>query len=348
MLMADPWELILHHSYAGTPGVISDLSPTRRSPGRAVDIEDNAFLKNGATPGSGAIEFRSATNMIRVPRSASWTTIGGLRAEIVCSTDIVRNGGYLFDGGTFNLYTDGENHWAGEYLTIDGGQNNFGMGGASPPLPASEWITISYDYNSFGLEVAIDGQPIYSTTDFWRVGILGSDGVIIGNNATGHAGLRGRIDDIKIWRNDPTFVGSTFTGRPMDEDVARCWAEWQRKLSEVLSSRPGCAEKLNTQLQIALGSLIRDIRQIDGAQDTLNWAVHDYHDRWADGRLDDIKAVLADFLAWMHRGGVRPENNAALQALYASECMQIVGESMGPMRCDPEFTDLLDGVAPIP
>ena len=347
--MADPWELILHYSFAGTPGVIHDLSPSRRSPGRAVGIGDGSFLRNGATPGSGAIEFSSATNMIRVPGSASWATIGGLRAEIICSTDIVRNGGYIFDGGNFNLYATGGNKWAGEYLTVDGGANTFAMGGVSPqPVPTSEWTTISYVYHSFGLEVAVDGQPVFSTTDDWRPGILGTDSVIIGNNATGQAGLRGRIDDIKIWRNDPTFVGSTFFGRPMDEDVARCWAEWQRKLSRVFADNPGCAEKFNDEVLVAFGSLIGQIRRLDGAEETLRWAVLDYENRWADGRLDDMKAVLADFLAWMHRGGVSPEHNAALQALAASECMQLLIESMGPMECDPALTDLLTGVLPNP
>jgi hypothetical protein len=34
--MAELWELILHHSYTGTPGVVFDQSPRRGSHGVAV------------------------------------------------------------------------------------------------------------------------------------------------------------------------------------------------------------------------------------------------------------------------------------------------------------------------
>ena len=74
--MAEAWELVLHHTYAGTPGVIFDHSPSRRSHGQPVNLIDADFLTDGATTGSGAINFHSGTSMIRVPSSASWRPLG--------------------------------------------------------------------------------------------------------------------------------------------------------------------------------------------------------------------------------------------------------------------------------
>ena len=58
--MADPWELVLHHTYAGTPGVILDHSPSRRSHGQPVNLTEADFLTDGVRPGSGAVRFDSA------------------------------------------------------------------------------------------------------------------------------------------------------------------------------------------------------------------------------------------------------------------------------------------------
>ena len=61
--MADPWELILHHTYTGTPGVVCDQSPGRGSHGVAVNLADSDFLVNGISAGSGAVTFHPGSSV---------------------------------------------------------------------------------------------------------------------------------------------------------------------------------------------------------------------------------------------------------------------------------------------
>jgi len=68
--MADPWELILDHPYTGTPGVVFDHTPGQDSHGGGVNLADGDFLSDGASPGSGAVNFQP-DSMIRVPATKS-------------------------------------------------------------------------------------------------------------------------------------------------------------------------------------------------------------------------------------------------------------------------------------
>jgi hypothetical protein len=81
--MADPWELILCHTYTGTPGVVYDQSPARGSHGVAVNLADSDFRTDGISTGSGAVAFHPNTT-IRVAASKTWSPLGGLRGEVVC------------------------------------------------------------------------------------------------------------------------------------------------------------------------------------------------------------------------------------------------------------------------
>jgi hypothetical protein len=146
-VMADPWELVLHHTYSGTPGVIFDQSPSRRSHGQPVGLSDADFLTDGAAPGSGAVRFHSATNVIRVPASQSWAPMGGVRIEMVCSTDMVSNGGTLVTGDSFDFRATGNGYFSGEFASTSGGGSGFGEGGLDPrPVPSGEWMTLGLLY----------------------------------------------------------------------------------------------------------------------------------------------------------------------------------------------------------
>ena len=78
--MAEAWELILHHTYAGTPGVIFDHSPTHRSHGQPVNLAD-ADRRFG-TCGSGGDGSRrgpadrSPAHLSLVPRSMVGSRLG--------------------------------------------------------------------------------------------------------------------------------------------------------------------------------------------------------------------------------------------------------------------------------
>ena len=54
----------------------------------AVNLADGDFLSDGASPGSGAVNFQP-DSMIRVPATKSWRPLGGMRAEVVCIRDVL-------------------------------------------------------------------------------------------------------------------------------------------------------------------------------------------------------------------------------------------------------------------
>ena len=81
--MAATWELILNHTYAGTPGVVFDLSPGRGAHGTAINLPDSDFLTDGASRGSGAVDFRSG-GRISVRPTQAWDRLGGVRGEVTC------------------------------------------------------------------------------------------------------------------------------------------------------------------------------------------------------------------------------------------------------------------------
>ena len=109
--MADAWELILHHNYASTPGVIFDDSPRRLSHGVAVGLEDSNFVHDGAQAGSGAINFPTDVlvpeGSINVAQSDCWVPLKGLRVEIVCRRDrapmVPEAIGHLIESDSFSF-----------------------------------------------------------------------------------------------------------------------------------------------------------------------------------------------------------------------------------------------------
>ena len=70
--------------------------------------------------------------------------------------------------------------------------------------------------------------------------------------------MKGLIDDVKVWRINPRRVDAEFLGRPVDEHVKQCLANWSRAVSEVLRADPQCARQLGELLNRAVASIIRD------------------------------------------------------------------------------------------
>jgi Concanavalin A-like lectin/glucanases superfamily len=344
-VMAEPWELVLHHTYSGTPGVIFDQSPSRRSNGQPVDLSDADFLTDGAAPGSGAVRFHSATNMIRVPASQSWAPMGGVRIEMVCSTDMVRNGGTLVTSDSFDFRGNGDGYFSGEFGSASGGGSGFGEGGVDPrPIPNGDWMTLGLLYQPSGVQVSFNGTVV-SHTDDWNGALASTSGVLIGNDSSGQKGLTGRIDDLRIWRLNPQAIGDNFTGRPMNPGVASCWAEWARKLDALTRSDPRCTQIVFTLIERAFASVMTDFA---GTPQTVRQAVADagvrYQQLWSEGRLAEIPAVLADTIALLRNAGFHPQNNADIQALQGNDCTASILRQLS-ITCDPDFTDVINGVA---
>ena len=113
--MADPWELILHHTYRGAPGLVYDSSPRQGSHGVAVGAVK--FHTDGASPDTGVYlvsdprELRARERGRRA--GTSWPRFESRRAACPEFPDpdmffqtIIRCS--LFTWVTYRVHIDGE------------------------------------------------------------------------------------------------------------------------------------------------------------------------------------------------------------------------------------------------
>lgn len=346
--MAEFWELILHHTYGGTPGVIFDRSPQRRSHGRAIGFPDEAFHADGEAPGSGCIDFAYGGRVV-VPISAAWTPLLGVRVEVRCIRDEELDAGQsLLSTDTFNFGTSPDGNFRFSYSN---GPYGMGAGGGTGPSPApgrtiqvGEWTTLAWQYDGlFAHHFELNGNVI-STFDGPLRPINPPQRINIGTHADGTGRWQGRIDDVKVWRVNPYRVDDEFTARPMDDDLKRCWAEWRRKLDQVMRTEPECGPQTVGLIEAAIAALFQALfdNNLHNRPDVVDLVAR-YRELWADGRLSDMPPVLADLQAAMFRAGIDIPNLPEVKALTDDGCAQRVLNGLG-IDCDHEWADMMNSV----
>jgi len=234
--MIEPWELLLHHSYSGTPGVIFDDSPKRRNHGRAVGLNPADYQADGLSSGSGAIRFHN-NGMVRVVPSEVWDGLSVVRCEIVCWCD-AGGGGVLVDGGSFKFWLlDGAPSFQYE-LANTGSGKAFGpvSSDGTPPVPFNQWVTMSFFFDGIigNSSYSLGSTPLTQFDSGQPAPLAATNKIVVGNGLDGRDPFRGLIDDIKIWRLDPKWVDKTFTHRPVDPRVRDCWDKWSDGLGKAL------------------------------------------------------------------------------------------------------------------
>ncbi len=346
--MADPWELILFHTYSGTPGVICDQSPGRGSHGVAVNLPDSDFFTDGIAAGSGAVAFEP-TSSIRVAASKSWSPLNGLRAEVICVHEPTTADNTLIDGGSFRFFTRGPHF--GATFSASPNQNSRVDTHLNPivpnfQLPGGRWMTLGFLHDGAStMELYLDGTTVARVhTPLWPINSASS--VTIGNSHPPTQAMKGLIDDVKVWRINPQRVDAEFLGRPVDEHVKQCLANWGRAVSEVLRADPQCAQQLSELLNRAVASIIRDgLNHSEATRARFEKTAEEYRKLWADGNLGDIVPIMADLVSWLQLAGLDPAQNADVTALLNDGCLKRILREIPPLDCDPQFTGLLRDTA---
>jgi len=64
---------------------------------------------------------------------------------------------------------------------------------------------------------------------------------------------------------------------------------------------------------------------------------------WREGQVDsaEMADVFLDLIGWLRIAGVAPQDNAALAALQASPCWQLILGELTPPDCDNQLMTLL-------
>ena len=343
--MIDPWELLLHHSYSGKPGVIFDQSPGRTNHGTPINLSDSDFLRDGADSGSGAIAFHPGSS-VRVTPAKRWTPLPAIRCEIVCSCDgSGANAGTLINADScFALSINKGGTPLFGYNNASGGFGGFVP--HAPKIPLNQWFTLGVTYDGWSRSAfTLDGVEV-DTFDTADTGPLRSTSHIsIGNSIDGSRAWTGRIDDVKVWRLNPHRVDNAFTNRPVDPGLQDCWGRWNKALGKALRDDPECAEHVRDLINAAIASLIqRAAASSPTTESTWQAAVTDYQQRWLTGDLHGLQATLADVIAAIG-GDLQLKSDPALAALGTDPCMQKIASKLPKLDCDPQFIDLLRNTA---
>jgi hypothetical protein len=379
--MADPWQLICHQTYSGTPGVIYDSSPDHGSHGQALGIGTSEFVADGVTAGSGAVRIRQDGERIYIAPSPSWAPLVGLRAEVTVRLDsqtlglaLHLGGGarWLISGYRFQFGVTGRTLFASfsqapapgaagppgspapsglpKKVPITWGIDTIrtDVNGLAPnvEVPFDRWVTLGFAHDGLTtIELSIDGVAVARTVPRWPV--LPELGVCIGNTTIVEFPLVGTLDEVKVWRLDPNRIVAAFFGRPMDDKTRRCWDELLRWLQRWRADNPDCAVKLDQLIQALMADVGAQIAASTSAMMRLQDVRQTYRKLWRSNRMgsSEMAALLVGFESELEKDGIDPNRRNRLRQLYESECCRRFVAELPSLNCDPEFAAYLGFLA---
>jgi Concanavalin A-like lectin/glucanases superfamily len=354
--MTGPWQLICHHTYSGTPGVVYDLSPGHGSHGEALGLGATEFTIDGAQPGSGAVRIRSDFHQIEIPQGPFWSQLDGLRGEVTVRLDSQTAG--------LGLHADGGWRWllsslnCFQFAVIGQGlvaSFSHGTGAATQDrvstdatvkVPYDRWVTLGFLHDGLTtIELSIDGATVARTRP-QRPVLPASGGVVVGNTDTRDYPkypVVGSIDEVKIWRLKPDRITEQFFDRPMDDATRRCWEEFLRWLQRWREANPECAAELDRLIT----ALVRETASRIAAameSDRLAEVKDGYGTLWRDSRMGstEIADLLRDFAAQLSENGIDPQRDDGYVRLVDSDCYRRLIDEMPSLDCDPEFAAYLE------
>ena len=352
--MANTWELICHHTYAGTPGVVYDRSPMRSSHGTAWNLADGDFLADGAAPGSGSVQFHRQDGFIHIPCTApAWQSVVGIRCEVTLRREHVPQS-FILDSNAFQLYvrSGALNGWFSSSPTQYAQINSAWDPAGSQPyvLPAGKWVTLGFVHDGFGtMELSADGKTIARKQGAYHpVNAPGARGVGIGNALAGGATLKGEIDELKIWRLNPHKMDEEFLDRPMDPETAECWRRFRRELGEWLARHPDCARQLDMEVAAALEAITRRAQSAAPRhQKRLADLRAKYRQLWQQGKVGSTQMaeVFEELVKLLRTIGIDFKFDPALLELLNSGCLKRLLAELKPMDCDRQAAKLVRSLA---
>jgi hypothetical protein len=347
--MAETWELILHHTYDGTPGLIVDRSPNRGSHGVVVKLGDADFLADGAGQGTGAIRFPvdddgEPYGKIQVEGSeASWSPLEALRCQITCMFEPPAPAKFetLLKAEGFSFYTM---DWGGFGATFDdaaGHRTRVRAESEDIPtpggLPDNQWLTLGFDYDGVSLATVSYNGVIIKRAIGPLAPLPKATSIVIGEN------LVGRIDEIKVWRMNPHRVAQEFLDRPQTPEQRDCWRQWFTALSDALAADPECADRFRHQLHRVMRAVQYGVQtHSDASRERLTHAALRYRELWMQNELGELGTHLRDFLAWLETQGLDPKGVPEVQEMLADPCTNKLLASVPSMLCDPDYTAIFE------
>lgn len=354
--MAASWELICHHTYAGVPGLVVDVSPDKSSQGVAIGLSDGDFLTSGVASNSGAVNMFNPAARIHVDPGANWQPLSAMRGEVVLRRETPAPGtppiNFIIDGDTFrfSIRNGGLVAWFSSYpLGFAEVSTSLDAVGVPYVVPTGVWTTLGFVHDGIStMQLFADGRVVASRADpLWPINPPGPNGINIGNSQAADSILQGQIDDVKVWRCDPYRVVKNFVNRPMNDDTETCWQRFFAALSAALTQNPQCALQIAQAVNKAVNNLMQQALLHDSlTAQRLYDAASQYQKLWAAGQIDSpaMTKLVRDMTTWLQLIGLNPGSDPDLVALEGSNCLKLILGELPSLDCDPAFEAFLTAI----
>lgn len=343
--MIEPWELILHHSYAGTPGVVFDHSPGRGSHGTAVGLGPGDFVHDGVASGSGAVRFRRR-GLISVTPTRGWDRLGAFRAEVVFRCDRPGGNGQIFDTRPLAVFAHFSDRTFDFGFNTTDGLQRFGVAFDDIGVDPLAWTAAGVEHDGRGIvQIFVNGETVKTWRDRPLQQVHPTASVTIGNGPDGALEFPGLIDDVKFWRPNPTKFKSDFTDRIVKAGLTDCWAQWGKRfrgaLDELSARDRECPARIARLIDEVMSNGLASIGHSPGTRQAWEHAVASYRRLWPNGDLAEMGPVLAGLRDALKSEGVDLEQDPAYQALSNDRCFRELIRLTPPLDCDPQFAQML-------
>ena len=228
----------------------------------------------------------------------------------------------------------------------------FSPDGVRRTVPLDRYITILAEHDGFAtMRIYIDGVLAGEVNASLGVPPLVSPG-IVAIGAWPHDDrytLRGSIDFLRIWREDPEFPSDEFFCRPMTPEAHECWHRARAELAGLFDdseTRSGIRRLLQCVSELQLSMARAAARAGEERRRELRALSTEFLAQWCSGDIDgpEMREHFRRFIAFMQR--VDPDGFAAilprLSACFADPAVRKackIGRDIP--KCDPGWVGFI-------
>jgi hypothetical protein len=147
------------------------------------------------------------------------------------------------------------------------------------------------------------------------------------------------IDEVRVWRRDPTYIHRVFLARPLPPSAADCLARAFAAIKDAWDADPHLAAEQRRRVRQIVEFLSRRIAA-SGAADEWSGLHARYAELWTSGAVDtdEMEDLMAAAVAWWRDKGGDPEHDADLQGLIGGITPPGGGVDLS---CDPDLAGFL-------
>jgi hypothetical protein len=164
--------------------------------------------------------------------------------------------------------------------------------------------------------------------------------------------LRGRVDELRIWKYDPHYFTKKFFCRPMSRETEACWRLLLGRLEQLATEAATRTQMLGVLdcLDAAITKLQRAVfSRGQPALDQVTRFGRRYDDLWCRGAVDShgMRALSGEFISWMGQtaGDAWAEYlRDSLHCIQKLKGLDLGPEVCGAGECDPAFAAFLSDI----